>query len=54
MLGLAVLRLPRYLHCDQLKRGVLVELMPDLQLPAKLIPLAYPARKHVPMRSRVF
>lgn len=54
VLGLGVVRLPRYLLGDELKRGTLVELLPDWQLPATPISLVYPGREHMPMRARVF
>ena len=54
VLGLGVVRLPRYLLSDELERGTLVEILPDWQLPATPISLVYPGREHMPIRATVF
>lgn len=54
VLGLGIVRLPRYLLGEELARGSLVELLPEWQLPTTPISLVYPGREHMPMRERVF
>jgi DNA-binding transcriptional LysR family regulator len=49
---LGVILQPDFLIADDLRRGTLVELMPDFQVLTLGIHAVYPSRKHLPIRTR--
>ena len=52
--GLGIVQVPRLSHAYQLRRGELLEILPDY-LPAPMpVSLLYAHRRHVPQRCRVF
>jgi len=52
--GLGIVQIPRLSNEHHLRRGELVEILPDF-LPAPMpVSLLYAHRRHVPLRSRVF
>jgi DNA-binding transcriptional LysR family regulator len=49
---LGVILQPDFLVADDLRRGTLVELMPEFQVLTLGIHAVYPSRKHLPIRTR--
>jgi DNA-binding transcriptional LysR family regulator len=52
--GLGIAQVPRYHVAAQLRRGELVELLPQLPPPALPLSVLYPPQRQVPLRLRVF
>ncbi|WNG52130.1 LysR family transcriptional regulator [Archangium minus] len=52
--GAGVVRLPLFLVREDLESGALVRLCPGYELVAMPLYLLYPARRHQPLRTRVF
>lgn len=52
--GLGIARLPRYLVGNELRRGELLELLPEWQFASTPVALVYASREHMPRKSIAF